>query len=504
MKTWVILVLCGAALIGTVSCKRKIQCRLLQTGGPESATTTPAPVVQKAINSSEFEMIMAKLDAVDLRILKTEFAVQNTVQGIASDVENLSRVVEKLAWVASQSEQSSSFVEHHVKLLEHNLTRLQKDVREVLSLQQKLPSKGYIDNALVKLKLQTKLEQDPVNEGKIQQMSEMIEMMFKQEQAALHNMAMLHLPKDDTYEYCDQIPRNKSSGVFLLHPDKDFHDPIKVFCNQTFNGGGWSVIQRRFNGTVNFYRDYQSYQRGFGKLGGGEFWLGLDRIHRLTYSAPHELIVILEDWDGITKYAKYQNFEVSGEKELYKVTKIDGYSGTAGDSLNYTKNAAFSTFDHDNDTSTKQNCAVKYHGAWWYKSCHSSNLNGKYLRGINSEFGVGMNWDTFRGMNYALKESTIMIRRRMDLVSEVALRLVPQVNGGNGGKSSLPEQDQNTSQEEHEEIEVEHDQEEQRLVDGGVANDDDYEVEVEDVVSEPALAAQRDIALKEALSVRTL
>lgn len=47
------------------------------------------------------------------------------------------------------------------------------------------------------------------------------------------------------------------------------------------NGGGWTVIQRRVNANVDFYRGWCDYKNGFGSLG-GNFWLGLDRIHRLA------------------------------------------------------------------------------------------------------------------------------------------------------------------------------------------------------------------------------
>lgn len=353
MKSLVAVLLLSATLLGTTSGKRKIQCRLFQPG-VESTTVASTAAGHAILNSTDFETIMLKLDALDLRVVKTEFSLQNTVRAIAADVENLGQVVEKLAWVVSQTELSSSFVEHHVKLIEYNLTTLQRDVREMMSVQQRLPTRTYIENALVKLKFHP--NEAITEDGESPIPTKMVENMMMEEQM---------------FEYCDQLPEHKISGVYMIMPDGDFREPMRVYCNQSYADGGWTVVQRRFNGTVNFYREYQEYVRGFGKLDGGEFWLGLERIHRLTYSAPHELVVVLEDWTGESRYAWYENFEIAGEFENFKVTKLDGYNGDAGDSLNYTLNAAFSTFDQDHDTNEQNNCAVKYHGAWWYKACHS-------------------------------------------------------------------------------------------------------------------------------------
>lgn len=71
----------------------------------------------------------------------------------------------------------------------------------------------------------------------------------------------------------------------------------------------------------------------------------------------------------------------------------------------------FTTYDNDNDNHT-DNCAVRYHGAWWYNHCHSSNLNGIYFQGNYSAYPNGVIWSKFHGYGYSLKKTTMMIRKK--------------------------------------------------------------------------------------------
>ena len=69
----------------------------------------------------------------------------------------------------------------------------------------------------------------------------------------------------------------------------------------------------------------------------------------------------------------------------------------------------FSAKDQENDLSSFS-CAERYKGAWWYKSCHRSNLNGQYLGGPHNTFADGINWKAFRGQHYSLKRSEMKLR----------------------------------------------------------------------------------------------
>ena len=164
------------------------------------------------------------------------------------------------------------------------------------------------------------------------------------------------------------------------------------------------MFQRRQDGSVDFYRGWNDYKTGFGQLT-AEFWLGNDKIRRLTASRPSSLRVELEDWSGGKAYAKYGKFNIGDEQVLYRL-EVGSYSGTAGDSLAYHNNMAFSTKDRDNDRYSL-NCAVEFTGAWWYKSCYNSNLNGQYL-GDKSD-SKGARWSGFRGI-LSLKFTEMKLR----------------------------------------------------------------------------------------------
>ena len=174
------------------------------------------------------------------------------------------------------------------------------------------------------------------------------------------------------------------------------------------DGGGWTVFQRRQDGSVDFYRNWTDYENGFGTLT-GEHWLGLSKIHRITQQGTNTLRVELEDFDNNKTYAKYSTFNISDSSTQYTLT-VSGYSGTAGDSLSSHDGMKFTTKDRDNDI-WSDNCAIIYKGAWWYNSCHASNLNGLYLNGSHSSHADGVNWYTWKGVQYSLKFTEMKVRR---------------------------------------------------------------------------------------------
>ena len=74
-----------------------------------------------------------------------------------------------------------------------------------------------------------------------------------------------------------------------------------------------------------FFRGWADYKMGFGNLN-GEFWLGLDKIHRLTVSSSNKPRADLEDHHGRTAFAEYSSFAVTSEKAKYQMS-LGSYSG---------------------------------------------------------------------------------------------------------------------------------------------------------------------------------
>ncbi|XP_052251069.1 ficolin-1-like [Dreissena polymorpha] len=209
-----------------------------------------------------------------------------------------------------------------------------------------------------------------------------------------------------TFTDCTDILRQGfiANGVYTIKPSTLWR-PLQVYCDQTTAGGGWTVIQRRQDGSENFTRSWIDYAYGFGSLK-GEFWLGNEFIHRLTSTVPNELRIELQDFENDYRVAKYGRFVVGPESDLYRST-IAFFSGNVTDSFAPGhNNRQFSTVDNG----PSRTCAESYKGGFWYNNCHAVNINGLYLKGKHDSFADGVDWLGFRGYHYSLKFTEMKIR----------------------------------------------------------------------------------------------
>lgn len=71
----------------------------------------------------------------------------------------------------------------------------------------------------------------------------------------------------------DAYERNYSSdGVYLLLNPSGGGENVRAYC-EFDDSHGWTVIQRRIDGSVDFWREWNDYVAGFGDVN-GEYWLG--------------------------------------------------------------------------------------------------------------------------------------------------------------------------------------------------------------------------------------
>ncbi|PIK50958.1 putative angiopoietin-related protein 2-like, partial [Apostichopus japonicus] len=86
---------------------------------------------------------------------------------------------------------------------------------------------------------------------------------------------------------------------------------------------------------------------------------------------------------------------------------IEG-GASGGHALSNHRNCSFSTFNKDNDESGSTHCAVESHGAWWYKSCATSNLNGDYMTADDAASSI--HWHELPVGLYNIKYTEMKIR----------------------------------------------------------------------------------------------
>lgn len=228
--------------------------------------------------------------------------------------------------------------------------------------------------------------------------------------------------------FCSDIPPKNckgshgitKSGLYKLRPNNKAGEFVSL-CDMSLRGGGWTVILKRMDGTVNFNRSWDDYVMGFGHFG-GEFFLGLDNIKHLTENGDMELWVGLQNHETIfppvtlcstIRWARYSNFKLEGSN--YKLV-ISGYDkqSTAGDSLSSHNQEEFSTFDKDNDSNSAHNCAATdFSGGWWYHNCLDSNLNGVWRsKGGDGSQIDGIVWSSWTFQKYSLKTAVMAVRVR--------------------------------------------------------------------------------------------
>ncbi|XP_055970010.1 angiopoietin-2 [Sorex fumeus] len=334
-----------------------------------------------------------------------------------------------------------------LQLLEHSLStnKLEKQILDQTSEINKLQDKNSVlERKVLDMEGQHVLQLRSLREEKDQlqvllsKQSSVIEALEKQLASATVNSSVLqkqqhHLmdtvhgllamlstaaPKNTlvakeppaTFSDCAQVLKSglTASGVYTLTFPNSSRE-LKAYCDMDTGGGGWTVIQRRQDGSVDFQRTWAEYKEGFGDLE-GEHWLGNEFVAQVTSQRRFLLRIQLQDWEGNEAYSLYEHFYLAQEELNYRI-HLQGLSGTAGklSSISQPGND-FSTKDADNDKCICR-CSQMLTGGWWFDACGPSNLNGLYYpqRQSTSKFN-GIKWYYWKGSGYSLKGTTMMIR----------------------------------------------------------------------------------------------
>ncbi|CAH1799980.1 unnamed protein product [Owenia fusiformis] len=184
-----------------------------------------------------------------------------------------------------------------------------------------------------------------------------------------------------------------------------------AYCDQ-----GWTYVFNRFDGSVDFYRNWVEFQQGFGNVS-LEHFIGLDNLVSVLKQRSYKVRFDLTPWPSSnlnppTGFAEYSTFNLADESDKYRIN-IGGYSGTAGDAMASQNGQRFTTYDQDNDP-YGSNCAVTFKGAWWHAACHNSNLFATYEQGPTCHaFAACVCWKNYPGAGhgYSFNRAVMKLHR---------------------------------------------------------------------------------------------
>ncbi|XP_060657938.1 angiopoietin-related protein 7-like isoform X2 [Drosophila nasuta] len=185
------------------------------------------------------------------------------------------------------------------------------------------------------------------------------------------NAAKLQQCELQVIKHAQKVPNScvafgESAGAHQIQiPGLDAFD---VLCDREIAGPGWLVIEQRFNGRESFNRDWATFRKGIGSFA-GDYFLGLEKIHRLTTDQFNELYIHMERFDGSVDYARYEHFVVGNETDKYRISFLGDFSGNVRDNLRPLLNMKFTTEDSDNDLWMEGNCA-NYRQAFLHGKFH--------------------------------------------------------------------------------------------------------------------------------------
>ncbi|XP_061316639.1 angiopoietin-2 isoform X2 [Pezoporus occidentalis] len=351
-------------------------------------------------NNTQWLMkVLNQTTRLELQLLEHSLSTNKLERQISDQTNEITKLQEK-----------NSFLEKRVLEMEDKHTLQLKSIKDEKDQLQVLVAR---QNSIIE-ELEKQLVTATVNNSVLQkQQHDLME--------TVHNLlTMISTPnsknnfiaKEEQISFKDCAEAFKSglttSGIYTLTVPNTVQEK-KAYCDMETSGGGWTVIQRREDGSLDFHRTWKEYKMGFGDPA-GEYWLGNEFVSQLTNQKRYVLKIHLKDWEGNEAYSLYDHFSLASEEQKYRIY-LKGLTGTAGkiSSISQPGND-FSTKDADNDKCICK-CSQMLTGGWWFDACGPSNLNGMYypLRQNNNKFN-GIKWYYWKGSGYSLKATTMMIR----------------------------------------------------------------------------------------------
>uniref|UniRef100_A0A182F5C1 Fibrinogen C-terminal domain-containing protein n=1 Tax=Anopheles albimanus TaxID=7167 RepID=A0A182F5C1_ANOAL len=230
------------------------------------------------------EIILSKVESVLQQLHTLQQDVQEQRKSIKENQDQVKYTLEVLAKM--QQEMQQRHTEYQAVIT---------DIRDALS-----DDRQHNRQKLNDLQPELSKQREEVKSNQIAN-----EKRMEQLQRDIKDMRAQLLINPGSYRSCKDV-QSKASGLYNIR-GKDILDSFVAYCEQDKHGGGWMVIQHRFNGSLSFNRDWSAYRDGFGHVG-GEHWLGLERVSQFTKEQQCELLVELKDFNNTYKYARYNAF----------------------------------------------------------------------------------------------------------------------------------------------------------------------------------------------------
>ncbi|XP_046865772.1 ficolin-2-like isoform X1 [Drosophila willistoni] len=358
--------------VKAATCCAKI--RPLENGQKKPAELTP-PTKQKN-RSRKYELQILKKQNENFSIHNNELGesigqLNATVQTLRENISKIERYVDQ---------QWNSEIEK---------TELRLQQKYDINCGESLKRQIKIDQLEKEIKtLKSRNERLNISLSSNKQKIEDLKSQLDVKNKALHEF-QVKPKKFDKFTYCN----NLSTGIHDIEIDEI--SSITARCNNDIAGGNWMVILNRFDGSENFTRSWNEFRMGFGNLN-GEFFIGLDHLHRITNSQQFELYVEYKYFDGIKGFARYDNFRIGNENTGYVLKSLGAFYGSNIDDLMTSNNLnqKFTTYDKDNNKDYR-NCAQTFKGAWWFGFCRGPNPLAQYSRNARSSELSSMSWNGF-------------------------------------------------------------------------------------------------------------